>query len=347
MEMNEKIKKILFSKRYIFAAVFLLLYIVAMVLILIQDQFDPASKVVIRKAAAEQLNKDPNDLTDEDFAQITDFQLHQENLKDIKLLAKFTNIEHFTLMDLKRPKKEFPKWMTILSRLGLVDLESKNAIDLSPLKDLKNLKTLFCQSVQIKNIQPLQNLTNLEELTIINVPISSIKPLKNLTKLQELCIKVTNVADIKLIKQFPDLKKLSIIYSPVSDLEPLKDCINLEELDISHTNVSDLGPIRGLVNLRMLDLRKTKVSDLEPITELSNLEKLYIGGNLILEIDMLKNLTNLKLLYLDECFNLKEGQQESLKKALPDLEITLMGSESPTTRTRRAGGMRKAPKRDQ
>ena len=45
--------------------------------------------------------KDPNELTDEDFAKITKFLLKEKELSDIKLLDKFTNVQKLYLINIK------------------------------------------------------------------------------------------------------------------------------------------------------------------------------------------------------------------------------------------------------
>ena len=81
MENEDKIQKqadkknTIRGKYIIVIGIFLLLIIVALVFSLVQlgPQSDIASAKIIRHAAANQLNKDPNDITDADFARITKF----------------------------------------------------------------------------------------------------------------------------------------------------------------------------------------------------------------------------------------------------------------------------------
>ena len=66
--------------RYIIAAAFLLLIIAALVFIsfIREPKSDHAGDKVIREIAASQLNKDINELTDEDFGRITEFSLMKQ-----------------------------------------------------------------------------------------------------------------------------------------------------------------------------------------------------------------------------------------------------------------------------
>jgi Leucine-rich repeat (LRR) protein len=174
-------------KRYVFAAVLAVLLISALVYVGFNQEPkpDPASERIIRKVVAAQLNKDPNDLTNEDFAKITAFNINgtsinnqeqfmyippwvRTELTDIRLLKKFTNLELLDLISVKYPEKNIPKWMKYLAKHGVFDLEKEFAIDLSPIKNLSALKKLRLYNAQINDITPLNNLTNLEELYITN-----------------------------------------------------------------------------------------------------------------------------------------------------------------------------------
>ena len=67
--------KKLFWRKYIIAAVIIFLCIFAGLIyrtMTWESKPDPASERIIREAVSTILNKDPNELTDEDFARITE-----------------------------------------------------------------------------------------------------------------------------------------------------------------------------------------------------------------------------------------------------------------------------------
>ncbi len=180
--MNEKIKKTLFFKRHIIAVVcFILLVTFALVVAFFrwEPKPDPASERIIREEAAKKLNKDPNELTDEDFANILEFNLwslyntrHNYQgeiiytppwiiieLSDIRLLKKFTNLKVLSLERIRLPKRDFPKWMKYLAKIGVLNLEETQSLDLSPLKNLTNLEVLYiqnCPNITDKQVEELQ-----------------------------------------------------------------------------------------------------------------------------------------------------------------------------------------------
>ena len=191
-----------------------------------------ANATIIKNVIVFYIDKDPNDLTDEDLAQTTDLDLFIKELSDIKELSKLTNLEELALRYVKFPQKEIPKWMRILAKYGMIDLDKKYAIDLRPLKNLSRLKKLYFETSQICDIETLKGLTNLELLYLHGSEVSDLKPVSKLR----------------------NLKELKLAFSPVSNLEPISKLENLEVLILENIAVSDLKPLIGLRNLKRLDI---------------------------------------------------------------------------------------------
>jgi hypothetical protein len=164
-------------RKYLNAAVIIpLLIIVSMVyFLLMQEQkYDPASEILIREAAAAQLNKNPNELKDDDFAKITKFSLNGKPLRDLNLLEKFTNLQVLHLDYILLPDPHIPKWMIVMAKLKIIDLHKtytknyikKYLIDLSPLENLSKLQKIYILGSPIKDLNPLAKLQNLQEIHI-------------------------------------------------------------------------------------------------------------------------------------------------------------------------------------
>jgi Leucine-rich repeat (LRR) protein len=318
MEKQIDIQKKPAKRKYIIAAVALLLIIASLVYIYITQEEpkpDRNSEIVIRNAAAWQfyvetkVKKDPNDLTDEDFAKITELimipsmgsggvyywidpatgrkftALTSGELSDIQLLRKFTNLKSLYLENIRFPQKEIPQWMKLLAKVGIYDLNERFSLDLSPLKDLPNLESLSLPASQVIDIKPLSNFKNLKELNLSNTGIKSLEPIRGLVNLQVLDISI----DIQA-KNFPRV--------PITTLEPIKGLVNLQELNLIGTKVSNLEPIKGLVNLKRLDIRSYHISNLEPLKDLTQLEFLLCNGVKVTDLKPLQGLINLDILSL-------------------------------------------------
>jgi Leucine-rich repeat (LRR) protein len=230
IQQNEIQKKPSLRIYIIVAGIILLLItpVLSFILLSQEQKPDPAIEKVIRNYVAKALNKDPNNhedpnaLTDEDFAKITKLSINPlkamlddgdtmrlwgipyVNRADIRMLKNFTNLQEFELVLAKYPKEKIPKWMEILDRYGIVNLEKMFFIDIKPLENMIYLKKLNFTYSDIKNIEPLSHLENLENLNLSGTKVSDIKLLMKLKNLREL-----NITDCKSIseKQVKDLQK--------------------------------------------------------------------------------------------------------------------------------------------
>ena len=207
--------------KYIIAGILLLLFIAAaLVFSLFQPEPKPdsASEEIIRQVIAEQLNKDSNELTDNDFTMITSFQpwtyipyathfgvsgirTFNVELSDIKCLEKLTNLQELTLERINTPAKEVPKLIKILAKIGVMNPDGRYLLDLTPLRNLTNLKKINLNYSPVENIKPLSNLVNLEELYLRDTKVSDIRPLKRLTKLKILDIRESDNIPYKQVKE--------------------------------------------------------------------------------------------------------------------------------------------------
>ncbi len=193
-------------RRYIITAVIIFLCILAGLIyraMTWESKPDPASEKIIRQIAAKQLYKEPNELSDEDFAKITILKIESKgslkigdeynyfientwgNLSDIKLLEKFTNLRELELIMIYPSNENIPKWKMLLERIGIInkkDMKKRLFFDLKPLENLKNLTKLDFRYSDIKNIKPLKKLKNLKSLNLTNCTNVTDKQVEDLQK---------------------------------------------------------------------------------------------------------------------------------------------------------------------
>ncbi|MBN1974207.1 MAG: hypothetical protein JW787_11245 [Sedimentisphaerales bacterium] len=250
-------------QKYIIASVCFALFVIVALVEAIFDQEpkpDPDSEKVIRLAAAEQLRfqakieKEPNDLTDEDFAKITNFYLQQCEIADLKFLDKFINLKSLAFIDVQFPQENIPGWVKSLEKLGIINFNKLFLIELNPVSKLTNIESIQIYGTQFKNIKPFSNLHNLKELVMVSTQVSNIKPLSDLTKMENLTISDTLVSDIKPLKNLKNLRGLALARNHISNIEPIKGLTNLQSLVIWETQLPDLEPIKSLINLQKLNL---------------------------------------------------------------------------------------------
>lgn len=290
-------------RKYIITIVCFVLLVIgtfAAAIIRWEQKSDQESEKIIRQIVAEQLNKDSNELTEKDFAKITFLTLREQELSDIKVLKKFTNLKQLYLLNIKYPANNIPKWMSYLGKIGIINLSKRFSINLGPLKKLTNLQTLWITDSQVSNFKSLKGLTKLQDLSLYGTDISDCEPIKRLTKLRELCLEWTQVSDLKPLKELTKLQILKLRYTLVSDLEPLKELKSLNSLYISdYSDIRKFPP--NLINSLNNSLIKTNPTKFRNINKFQNI-------------------------------NINDEQIEELKKALPGVDIirespfTLMGS---------------------
>lgn len=267
------------------------------------------------------LEKDPNYITDDDLAKIKYYHLSNKELSDINLLGKLKNLETLSLQRINFPKKDIPKWMTILAKIHLVDLSKVCLIDYSPIEKLINLRKISLYGSKIRDIKLLSNLKNLQELDLSVTPISDLEPLKSVTSLQSLSIGNMQVTDFNFLSDMTNLKELWLDNDRIYNLTPIKDLKNLQKLSLSGTKISDLKLLEGLTNLNTLWLGRSQVKSVKSLQELKNLKILSLRETQVSDISPLRKLIKLEQLDITKCNNITEEQVEDLQKALPNLEI--------------------------
>ena len=245
-------------RKYILAAGISLLLIITSLLFIWLTQGkpkpDPASEAIIRQFAAKRLyieteiEKDPNELSDEDFAKINMLDFPVLDICDIILLEKFVNLKELQLNSVIYPYEAIPTWMKILSDFGVLNLKDRFLIDLSPISNLKHLKTLVVSDSQFNNIKPISSLVNLQMLVLNGNRITNLDPIKELTNLQFLNLSDVKVSDLGSLKGLVNLETLIIEELPISDIEPIKNLPNLHNLWIYNCNIT---------NEQVEDLQKT------------------------------------------------------------------------------------------
>lgn len=218
-----------YRRIYIIASLAIPLFIIAALVFILLTQKqkpDPDSETIFRQVVARNfldtgLKIDPNKLTDEDFAKIDNLEVGMpvvtvsgypaiQEIPDIMPLEKFKNLRYLSLGAINYPSNKIPKWMSLLAKYGVYNLEEKFALDLSPLKKLNNLEVLVIFTT-VKNFKPLESLANLQELWLSSSRDNKLDHLKNLTKLKTLIIFKKQVSDLEPLKGLKNLQRLFIV----------------------------------------------------------------------------------------------------------------------------------------
>lgn len=268
---------------------------------------DPAVEAAIREA----LNKPHGTVTEKDMLGITILDIMPEgpSVFSIDVLRYCHN-----LAELWVSHKSYNE--TALS-------------DISALRDLHKLHTLYLYSTNVTDITPLEGHTNLRKLILIanNIRENDSRELEGhelietFSELRELYLNgFYNIDDISSISNLTNLTDLSLLNCSVTDVKPLSKMTKLEWLDLEGNNILSVSPLENLTNLRFLRIDRLESGDIKPLENLTNLKSLLLSNFKIKSIEPIKKLTNLE--YADLCnLGLTPAQQNELEKALPNCEF--------------------------
>jgi serine/threonine protein kinase/Leucine-rich repeat (LRR) protein len=174
----------------------------------------------------------------------------------------------------------------VVRSIGFV---TDNVTDLSPVRALPQLKTLWCQGSEKKqailsDLSPLEGM-KLRELFCGQSRVSDLSPLQGMP-LEVVDFHKTQVIDLSPLAGMK-LTVINIDSTQITDFSPLKG-MPLEALNCPNTPVSDLSPLRG-AKLNYFGGNETKVADLAPLQGMP-LKEIRLGNTLISDLSLLKGM---------------------------------------------------------
>ena len=200
------------------------------------------------------------------FTSSKNFDLNDNKIKDLSYLAKLTNITELNLSGNPVtnivPLINLKNLLTLrLLNTPLTDLSpvakipslsiltfGSNVSDISPLKFLKDLDSLYIRSKHSIDICHIKNLKNLDSLTIEGGNISNIDCLKDLTNLIFLRLENMPLKDLSVLKNFKKLKFLSLIDVPVESIDVVESLEKISVISLVNTSIKDLSVLVKMKN---------------------------------------------------------------------------------------------------
>ena len=215
----------------------------------------------------------------EDITQVTELDLHSNNITDISALAGLTQLKELNL--------SFNINITDISALaGLTQLTKLNLrgnkiTDVAALAGLTQLKEINLRDNKITDVAALAGLTQLKELDLRgNKNITDIAALAGLTQLKELNLRDNNITDVSTLAGLTQLTKLNLRGNKnITDISTLAGLTQLKELDLSLNNITDIAALAGLTQLTKLNLDINRISDISSLVGLASLKHLDIRTN--------------------------------------------------------------------
>lgn len=221
----------------------------------------------LRAVIADSLNKESDaEITTADMAMLTRLVAPNAGIGDLTGLEHATSLAHLDLGDARVEEKR---------------ANSNDISDLAPLSGLTKLRVLdLDRATSVMDISPLAELANLRTLRLGNNAVADIAPLSGATKLRTLTLGGNKeIMDILALSGATMLRNLNLSNTGVSDLASLSGMAELVTLNLNNTKIADLAPLSGLAKLKTLNINNNKVGDISPVVGLSELTTLNIRNN--------------------------------------------------------------------
>jgi Leucine-rich repeat (LRR) protein len=223
-----------------------------------------------------------------------------------------TNLEAAIREELDKPLK--PLYTNELNKVVQLDASGRGVTSLDGIEHLHNLAILNLESNEIQDVSPLGSLKKLHTLNLGSNGITDLEkahldtlaglPLKHLNLNYNVVIFRSGqriwLTDISILSSFTGLEELVLIENQITDITPLAALINLRLLDLSTNAVTDISPLAHTAALQTLSLANNDIQDISPLAGLYQLTSLNLLSNKnIATVSPLASLTNLETLILD------------------------------------------------
>lgn len=174
---------------------------------------------------------------------IKEILFHSEDT--LEPLENLSNLEKLTITNRKSENLDLNPLKNLIN-LKSLDLGGNKILDLTPLSKLKKLKRLELNGTNLYNLKGLESLTNLTSLTLSRNHIKSLEEISEFTKLESLNISYNEIENIDFLANNRRLSELIIDYNQIKDISSLSNCTRLQTFNFSHNLIEDLSPIQNL-----------------------------------------------------------------------------------------------------
>ncbi|TAH21617.1 MAG: hypothetical protein EAZ08_02615 [Cytophagales bacterium] len=219
------------------------------------------------------------------------------------------------------PSKDQLQQMANLTEINISNNSNINTLE--PLKEVTNLKKLFCNNTSITDFTPLKDLIDLQVLEANNTKASNLKPLANLTNLEKLSVENSGITNLQGLEKLQALKTLycdknTLAYDQVDALnKSLPSCLVIHQSEVlrlwwqnlpdawkqvfgQHIKVDNTPSREQTHQVATLEVLKidnnNNIKDIEPVRQLRRLKELSFSNTLVSNIAPITALKKLERL---------------------------------------------------
>ena len=181
-----------------------------------------------------------------------------------------------------------------------LDLDGNEWIeDISPLIQLRQLKSLNLSGTQVRDVTPIRYASRLESLDLSGTLVDSIQVFGYLPKLQKLKLSGCRWLTSQFLVSLPQLTWLDLSETSLLDYSPIQQMPKLQYLDLSGSSFQHTSLLSSLKSLSVLDLSRTTIQQVDFGAEIPNLVELDLSNAYITEIGWIHQLPRLSILKID------------------------------------------------
>lgn len=155
------------------------------------------------------------------------------------------------------------------------NIEGKRIASVEPLAPLAQLEILYLKQNGISDISPLKELINLRQLDVSgNYEIKDISSVTDMDKLETLDISINSVSDLSPVAGLESLERMNASSNQLTWLPDMSGMTSLKALDLSKNQLTDVSALAGLSGLQELNLSgNDSLTDVRTLSGLTGLKK--------------------------------------------------------------------------
>jgi hypothetical protein len=221
--------------------------------------------------------------------QLTSFNLHHETFTTEEPWDHLANLTTLEQLSMKVWASGDPAPLSALTRLSLLDLDSREGDHAYPFG--------------FSSLQPLSTLQQLESLRLVwyACEASSLQGLSGLSKLKELDLYV--ICDLESLDGIGSGVAVLAIGGAVdlTSLAGIERCSSMKVLNLTDCGVSSLLPLRGLSSLEVLEVSNICLTSLEALTGMSLQSLCLYNCSSLTSLSGVEQLKGLTSLVVESC----------------------------------------------
>lgn len=217
-----------------------------------------------------------------------------------------------------------------LNNLGQLHIVGTKVSDITPIGQLKNLRTLTLDGFNRYNettvdLNIIKNLDKLYSLSLarMNLTSESLKPFSEVGTFPSLTmfeiLNDSGVQDIRYLENNSTIVNLTLHDCGLDDraIDIVKTIPNLANLSLADNYIENINNLNGLSGLLSLNVSSNRLENVDVVATLNNLTRLDCSYNYITDVSSLTSLTKLTGLDISYNFIDVDGTQKGIVDSIP------------------------------